>query len=322
MDRALTRWCESQPDLVPFTGQCSVHRAQIMRAQGAFAQALEELDLARQRYVADGLGPATGLAFYERGEVLRTRGDFAEAASAYDEASAFGHEPQPGLALMWLAQGRTTAAVAAIRRLQDETSGAVQRCRVLPATVQVLLADGHIDEADRAANELTDIATDFGCEGLQATAAYIAGTVALAQGDPSSALPDLRRAWKDWINLGCRYDAALARVQIGLAFRAMGDEDSALAEFAVSERTFAELGASPAKRWTRGLQFRSLPDHLTAREVEVLRLVASGQSNPQVAAALFLSEKTVARHLSNIFSKINVSSRTASAAYAFSHELV
>ncbi|MDQ3155522.1 MAG: response regulator transcription factor, partial [Actinomycetota bacterium] len=319
---ALTRWCEGQRDLTPFTGQCAVHRAQIMRSQGAFAQALEELELAVVRYEANGSDPAAGLAFYERGELLRICGEHDAALVAYDAAAAYGHDTQPGLALLWLDKGRTAAAVAAVHRLLDETPFVVQRCQILPASIEVLLAGGEIDAARAAADELTAIATSFGSEVLGAAAAHAEGVTALAESEPANALPDLKRAWKTWIGLGARYEAARARSRIGLAFRALGDEDSAASELAVALRTFAELGALPAVREVERLLDRARPDGLTAREVEVLRLVADGLSNPRIAEALFLSDKTVARHLSNIFAKISVSSRTSAAAYAFEHELV
>lgn len=319
---ALTRWSAGQRDLAPFTGQCAVHRAQIMRSQGAFAQALEELELAAVRYEANGSDPAAGLAFYERGELLRVCGEQDAALEAYDAAAAYGHDTQPGLALLWLAKGRTTAAVAAVHRLLDETPFVVQRCQILPASIEVLLAGGEVDAARAAADELTVIAASFGSAALGASAAYANGVTAMAESEPAAALSHLRRAWKAWIELGARYDAARARSRIGLAFRALGDEDSAASELAVALRTFAELGALPAVREVERLLNRALPDGLTAREVEVLRLVADGLSNPRIAEALFLSEKTVARHLSNIFGKISVPSRTAAAAYAFEHELV
>ncbi|HEX5428380.1 MAG TPA: response regulator transcription factor, partial [Pedococcus sp.] len=173
-----------------------------------------------------------------------------------------------------------------------------------------------------AADDLVGLASGFCCDAVTASGAFWSGTVSLAEGDASSALPQLRRAWKLWIDLGARYDAAWARARIGLALRALGDEGSATSELTVAARTFAELGAGPARQAVADLLVpASLPDGLTAREVEVLRLVATGQSNPQVAAALFLSEKTVARHLSNIFGKTGVTSRTAAAAYAHQHDL-
>jgi ATP/maltotriose-dependent transcriptional regulator MalT len=319
---ALTRWCDEQPGLVPFTGQCAVHRAQIMRSQGAYELALSELVLAVDRYRANGMDPAAGLAMYERGEVLRLRGEHEAAAAAYDDAAAHGHEPQPGLALLWLAAGRTSAAVGAVRRLLGEFTLPVQRCQVLPAAVEVFLAGADAVAADAAAAELDEIATSFQSPPLTARAAYARGAVALAQGDPASALPPLRHGWQLWQQHGARYDAARARTMIGLAFRELGDEDSAAAELTVARRTFLDLGARADLRAVDALLTTTYPDRLTAREVEVLRMVAAGRTNPQIATALFLSEKTVARHLSNIFGKIQVSSRTAAAAYAIEHQLV
>lgn len=318
---ALTRWCEAQPGLTRFTGQCAVHRAQIMRAQGAYAEALQELDLAQARYLATGLEPAAGLALYERGEVLRIRGEHDAATVAYDAAAAYGHEPQPGLALLWLAKGRTAAALRVIQRLLDETQGPVGRSRLLPAAIEVLLAAGEADTAHAAADELDAIAASFACTELGARAAYARGTVALAEPDPAAALRALRRAWRVWQELGARYDGARARTRIGLGLRALGDEDSAATELAAAQRTFVELGAIPAQREVDRMSQAPLPDGLTSREVEVLRLVAAGHGNAQIATTLFLSEKTVARHLSNIFGKIQVSTRTAAAAYAFERGL-
>ena len=327
---SLTRWCRMQPEIVPFTGQCAVHRAQIMRSQGALSEALEELALALTRYAEEGTTPAAGLVHYERGEVLRVQGDFAGAADSYREAGALGHDPQPGQALLSLAKGHGGAAVATMRRLLEETPHPVQRTAVLPAAVEVFLAVDDVAAARAAADELAGLARGFGCEALEAAGAYAVGSVLMAAGHPgepgavggaAEALPHLRHAWKLWIDLGARYEAAWARVRIGLACRALGDEDSAVSELAVAGRTFAEIGAEPARVEVERLLGRDLPDGLTAREVEVLRLVASGRSNPQIAQDLFLSQKTVQRHLSNIFGKTGVTSRTAAAAYAFEHRL-
>ncbi|HEY3530497.1 MAG TPA: LuxR C-terminal-related transcriptional regulator [Nocardioides sp.] len=318
---ALTRWCGDQPGLVPFTGQCALHRAQILRSQGAYEQALTELGIALDRYRLTG-DPASGVAVYERGEVQRIRGQYEAAAAAYEEAAAYGHEPQPGLALLWLATGRTAAAVGAVRRLLGEFADPVHRSQLLPAAVEVFLAASDQSAAGTAAEELDAIAASFDCPSLTARASCARGAVTLAAGDPNGALPSLRRGWQLWQQLGARYDAARARTLIGLAFRALGDEDSAAAELGVARRTFHDLDARADVRRTDALLTPSFPDRLTAREVEVLRLVAAGRTNPQIAAALFLSEKTVARHLSNIFGKIRVSSRTAAAAYTIEHELV
>ncbi len=317
----LSTWCEQQQGLVQFTGQAAVHRAQIMRAQGAWADALEELDLAEHRYEAQEMRGAISEVHHERGEVLRLQGELDAAASAYAAADEQGHDPQPGLSMVWLAQGRVDAAAAAVRRMLDEGANPVQRSRVLPVAVEVLVAAGDVVNAAVAAEELEQIAMTFESQALSAAAAYARGSVCLAQDDPAAALPHLRSAWRGWLNQGARYEAAWARTRIGQAFRAMDDEDSAAAEFVVAGRTFTELGATLARREVERLSGTERPDGLTARELEVLRLVAAGRSNPQIAAELVLSEKTVARHLSNIFGKTNVKSRTEAAAYAFQHQL-
>lgn len=318
---ALTTWCGRQPGLVPFTGQCAVHRGQIMRAQGAFDEALTEFGLAVRRYLADQSPGPAGLAMAERGDVLRIRGDLAGAQAAYERAVAFGHEPQPGLALLWQAQGRTEAAAAAIGRLLGEAANPVRRSRLLPAAVEVLLAAGHHDDAAAAGTELSAIAGSFGCPSLQANAGYAAALLAIEAGDPAAALPPLRRASAAWERLGGRYEAARCRLLLGRALRDLGDRESAVAELTAARRSLAELGATPAEQQAAALITPACPGGLTPREVEVLRLVAAGKTNPGIAAILVLSEKTVARHLSNIFTKLGVTSRTAAAAYAYQHHI-
>jgi DNA-binding CsgD family transcriptional regulator len=319
---ALTRWCERQPGLIPFTGQCAVHRGQIMRLRGAFGEALEEFAKAVERYVEADTVPAAGLATAERADVLRILGQFDAAEAAYTEALGYGYEPQPGLALLWLARRGIPAAIGAIKRLLAEPRDPVHRSQLLPAAVEVLLAAGETDLAAHTSAELSEIAAGFGCLGLRAMASRAAGHVALTRGDHANAIIELRRACRRWNELGAPYEAARSGVLLGRALRALGDEDSAAAELATARRTFAGLGAGPAEREAAALLQPSAPAGLSAREVEVLRLVAAGKTNPEIAAELFLSEKTVARHLSNIFAKLNVTSRTAAAAFAFEHRLV
>ena len=306
-----------------FTGQAAVHRAQIMRAQGAWSDALDELALAEERYIAQGLSEgALGEVHRERGDVLRLLGDLDGAAAAYAAADEHGNDPQPGLALLWMAQGRLDSAASAARRMLDDYRNPVRRSRILPAAVDVLLATGDVDAAATAAEELEEIATSFVSSALSAAASFARGSVSLARDEPSDALNHLRTAWRGWLEQGARYEAAWARTRIGQAFRAMDDEDSAAAELQVAGRTFADLGASLAQREVERLLGKARPDGLTARELEVLRLVAAGRTNQQIAAELFLSEKTVARHLSNIFTKLDVASRAAATAYAYEHHLV
>ncbi|WP_306363567.1 LuxR family transcriptional regulator [Nocardia sp. CC227C] len=318
---ALTTWCADQPGLVMFTGQCAVHRGQLMRMHGAYDAALEEFELAVHRYTAAETSTAAGLALAERGDVLRIRGAYDEADRAYHAALACGHEPQPGLALLWLARGRIAAALGAARRLIAETKNSVHRSRILPAAIEILLAAGAFEEAADLGDELSRISATFGCAALRAMAGHARGCIALARDDHAAAITELRLAARIWSELDAPYEAARCRVAIGRALRALGDEESARSDLTAARRAFAQLGAVPAERATTELLHPAKPCGLTARELEVLRLVAAGHSNPEIAATLVLSEKTVARHLSNIFTKIDVTSRTAAAAFAYERHL-
>ena len=319
---ALTRWIDAQPGLVPFTGQCAVHRGQILRIRGAFGAALEEFDGAVHRYLDTDTPAAAGLALAEAGTVHRICGDLDAADAAYERATGFGYEPQPGLALLWLARGRTAAATNAVRRLLAETRDPVHRSQLLAGSVEVLLAAGALEEARAIADELAGIAESFGCAALSATAHQALASCALDAGDAGAAAREVRRAVAMWRSLEAPYDVARCQVLLGRALRDLGDADSAAAELDQARRAFHKLGAAPAERDVLRLVTRSRPAGLTEREVEVLRMVATGRSNPDIAAALVLSEKTVARHLSNIFTKLGVSSRTAAAAFAFENGLL
>jgi DNA-binding CsgD family transcriptional regulator len=320
---ALHRWCAALPGLVTFTGQCSVHRGQVLRVRGAWTEALEEFERAVERYRLAQSMPAAGLAEAERGDVLRLRGDYGAADGAYQRASELGYDPQPGLALLWLATGRPDAAVGAVRRLLAEQPAPVQACGLLPAAVDVLLAVGALDEAGAASRALDDVAVHIATGPVQAAAAYAAGALQLASGDAAGALPYLRKAGQLWARADSPYDVARVRALTGRALAALGDPGSAQAELEAALTTFRSLGARPAADEVAALLAPAGPPAgLTPREVEVLRLVAAGRSNASVAAELVLSEKTVERHLSNIFAKLDVGSRTSAAAYAFEHGLV
>lgn len=319
---ALHRWCSDRPELVAFTGQCAVHRGQVMAARGAWTSALEELELAIDRYRRGGVRSAVGLAEYERAELLRLRGELDAAEAAYGRADEHGMDPQPGLALLWLAQGRASAAGAAVRRLLAEPAPPVRRAALLPAAVDVLLAVGAVDEAAPAAAELERVAAALGSSTLLARAAYAAAAVQLAAGDATGALPYLRKARQLWTEVESPYEVARVHALTGRALRAVGDEESAHRELEAALTAFVDLAAVAEVEEVEALLAPArLPAGLTAREAEVLRLVASGCSNARIAEELTLSEKTVARHLSNIFTKLDVGSRTAAAAYAFEHHL-
>ena len=317
---ALERWCADQPGLLLFTGQCALHRGQLLRLHGDWGGALDELHLAAERYREVGSPDAVGLTARESGDVLRLRGDLDAADAAYQQAADHGCDPQPGLALLWLSRGQDAAALAAIERLLDGAGGVVERCRVLPAAVDVLLAAGQVDRARVAADELSTLACS---EPLTAVAAECSGAVELAAGDPTGALPFLRKAGQLWVRASAPYDVARVGVLVGRALARLGDDAGSRRELEAARDCFRRLGARPpAEEVSALLAPAALPAGLTAREVEVLRLVAGGRTNPQVAAELVLSEKTVARHLSNIFAKLDVGSRTAATAFAYEHGLV
>ena len=321
--RALTIWCDAQPGLVAFTGQCAVHRGQLMRLHGAYEEAVAELEHAAQRYAKQGGHQAVGQASYERGEALRLLGDHDAAEAAYEEAAGYGHPAQPGRALLWLARGRRDAAAAAVHRLLAEWQDPVHRSQALPAAVEVLVEVGAAEEAAPLAEQLREIGASFDCTALQASGDYAVAKVALARGDAEVGLAAAREAVGGWNQLSAPYEVARSRVLIGRALRLLGDEESAAGELAAARKSFAELGARPAERAVAELvDDREAPGGLSRREIEVLRLVAAGRSNPEIAAELVLSEKTVARHLSNMFAKLDVGSRTAAAAFAFEHHLV
>ncbi len=221
---ALTRWCASQPGLVTYTGQCSIHRGQVMRQRGAWADALEEFTLAGERYRLANTLAAIGQAEGERGDVLRLQGEYAAAEAAYQRAGEHGYDPQPGLALLWLARGSRDAAAAAVRRLVAETGDPVGKCRVLPAAVDVLLAVDALDEARIVAAELDQVASAVGSVAMLAFSAYASGAVELASGDASGALPYLRKARQLWARAECPYEVARVRLLTGRALTALGDD--------------------------------------------------------------------------------------------------
>jgi DNA-binding CsgD family transcriptional regulator len=320
---ALTRWCGSQPDMVPFRGQCLVYRAEIMRLHGDWPDAMEEAHWARERLSGH---PAVGMVCYQQGELHRLRGEFAEAEGAYHQANQWGYSPQPGLAELRLAQGDVVAAAAAIRRVAGEAQDRVARSRVLAAYVEIGLAVDDVGAARGAADELSHIAADLDAPLLKAVAARATGAVLLAEGDARAACETLRRAWTAWRELDAPYEAARVRVLVALACRALGDEDTAGMELDAARVVFEQLGATPELARVDSLVRRGPtsgePHGLTRREMQVLWLVAAGRTNKAIAAELALSERTVDRHVSNIFTKLGVSSRAAATAYAYAHRLV
>ncbi len=321
---ALSDWCDRQPDLVAFTGRCLTHRAELLQLHGAWAPALDAARRAEERAGRAENTSAAGEACYRRGEIHRTLGQFRAAEQAYREASRNGREPQPGLALLRSAQGKVDAAAATIRRALAECAEPGRRASLLPAFAEIALAVGDVAAARAASDELSALAHGHEDGALGANAARARGAVDLAEGDPAAALVSLRRAAETWLRLDVPYEVARVRELLGLACRALDDEDTAALELDSARATYARLGAVADLARVRQLvgDARSEAHGLTKRELEVLRLVAAGATNKAIAARLVVSERTVDRHVSNILAKLRVASRAAATASAYEHGLL
>ena len=317
--RALAGWCDAQSGLVPYRGVCQIHRAEILHLLGSWTEAAEEAERARNRPGPNSM--ITGGAQYRMAELHRLHGRFELADRAYAAAASCGHEVQPGLAQLRAAQGKSTAAAAGLDRALTENPHTPERPRLLAARVEVALQAADLSAAELAASALEDEAARMLTPYVQALASHARGRVQLAGGDPQSALPTLRRAWGLWQRVDVPYEAAKTRLEVGAACRALGDEDAARMEIDAARTAFQQLGALADLAAIDRSNHDAEEGPLTAREKEVLKLVAHGGTNRAIAAELFLSEKTVARHLSNIFSKLDISSRSAATSYAYEHGL-
>jgi DNA-binding CsgD family transcriptional regulator len=322
---SLARWCASQPDLVRYRGECLLYRAEVMQLRGNWDHAAQDAHDACGLLTSGEGRPMAGAAFYRLGEIHRLRGTFSEAEAAYARANERGRKPYPGLALLRLAQGQIDAAAVSIRGVLVDTRAPAARARVLAAAIEILLAARDLDNARAATGELTDIARHIGARLLHAAAAHATGAVLLAQGDIAGASTSLRQAWEIWRDLEMPYEEAQTCVLLAAVCEQRGDEDGRRLELEVARRLFKQLAAEPCL--ARVAEQSARDSHhpigsLSAREAQVLRLLAAGKTNRAIANELFISERTVARHVSNIFDKLGVSSRAGATAWAFQHNLL
>jgi DNA-binding CsgD family transcriptional regulator len=313
-------WCDRMAPAVLFKGICRVHRAQVMQLMGAWTDAEDEAS----RVCADVSHINVGIAaegHYQLGEIRRLRGDLEGAEEAYRQAHRLGRDPQPGFAQLLLARGRTKGAATSIRSALAGVSNRLARARLLAAQVEIAIAAGDAGGASAAADEIGDIASAYGSSGLEAAAKLARGSALLAAGRTEDAISTLRSACSAWQDLEAPYDCAKVRVRLSRAYFDLGDNEAAERELDAAQTVFEELGADLDAKTVADQRRSALPKGLTEREAEVLALVAAGNTNRQIAEGLFLSQKTVARHLSNIFTKIGVNSRTAAARFAFENGL-
>jgi DNA-binding CsgD family transcriptional regulator len=318
--QAVSDWCDRMAPAVLFKGICRVHRAQVMQIKGAWSDAEDEA----VRVCADVGHIHVGVVAegrYQIGEIRRLRGDLAGAEQAYQESHRLGRDPQPGLSLLRLAQGRRDAAARSIRSALAGVSDRLARARLLPTQVEIAIAAGDGETASAAADELGDIASAYGSSGLGATAKAARGSVLVAAGRSVDAISTLRSACSAWQELEAPYECAKVRVQLARAYEALGDHEAAERELLTAQAVLEELGADLDAKAVGDRRRAALPSGLTEREAEVLALVAAGKTNRQIADELFLSQKTIARHVSNIFTKLDVATRTAAAWFAFENGL-
>jgi DNA-binding CsgD family transcriptional regulator len=321
---ALSRWCDGQPGLVPFRGQCLVHRSQLQQAKGDWPAAEASAQHACDR-LADPPHPALGLAHYQQGELHRLRGEFANAERCYRQAGRHGHDPQPGLALLELAKGQAATAAATIGRALVEPAASSSRAKLLLAATEIYRTTDDLASAREVSDELSALAARSSSDILGAMAAQAAGTVLLIAGNAAAALPELRAAARSWRTAHMPYEVGRTAVLLGLACVTLGDSAGAEVEFDCARDVFASLGAAPdLERLQRLAAVGSGSDAaaLSSREREVLAHLAAGRTNREIAQHLVVSTHTVARHIEHIYAKLGVANRTAATAYAYEHHLV
>ena len=319
---SLTHWCAAQPGLVRYRGECLIYRAEVMQALGKWDDSERDAQAACELLMS---WPAAGAAFYRLAEIHRLRGEHAKAETAYSRAHERGRRPQPGLSLLRLAQGQIDAAAASIRGVLLDTRRPSARARMLGAAVDILIAAGDIDTARAVATEFAELASAFDAPLLSAASAHATGAVRLAENDIAGAATALQRASEIWRNLAIPYEEAHTSLLMATVCARRHDQDGCRLALETARRLFKALNAhaSLARIDEQSLRAeRQAAGPLSDREVQVLRLLATGKTNRDIAEELFISEKTVARHISNIFDKIGVSSRTGATAWAYQRHLI
>jgi DNA-binding NarL/FixJ family response regulator len=327
---ALTNWLAQQPSAVAFTGSCLVHRAEILQLGGAWNEAATEAERASARFEQLAQTRSRGTALYQSAEVHRLRGEYDAAEATYLLAGECGVDPQPGLALLRVAQGTKDQAFSTIQRALASTEDRLTRAKLLAAAVEIAVACDQLDAARVASDELQEIANSVDTDMLTAMAADARGAIALATLDFQGAVRALRTALDAWLRMEAPYLAARTRVLMARACHGLDDDDGCAVALSAARAIFEKLGAAPelaaiedaTAQAPRAIPPGEHPAKLSERELEVLRHVAAGESNKEIAQSLHLSVRTVERHLSNIFNKLDVSSRAAATAYAYDQGLV
>ena len=318
----LGEWCAAQPGLVRYRGECLLYRAEVMQLHGKWNDAAQD---AQDACALLASRPAAGAAFYRVAEIHRLRGEFAKAEAAYAHANERGRKPQPGLSLLRLAQGEIDTSAASIRAVLLDTRIRAARARMLAAAVEILIAAGDLESARSAAAELAEIASTIDAPFLHAASAHATGAVRLAEGEIAAASTSLGKAGEIWRELEAPYEEAQTGLLMAAVCERRGDQEGRRLELDAARRRFKQLGAEPCLARVADQSDRAMhrpAGSLSKREAQVLRLLAAGRTNRDIAEALFISEKTVARHVSNIFDKVGVSSRTGAAAWAYQHHLI
>lgn len=320
---AAMAWCRRLPAGTPFHGLCRVHHVELLGLRGAWDEAGAEATRACRELMAYHPRMAAE-SFYVAGELRRRMGDAAGAEEAFLTAHELGRDPQPGLALLRASQGRASAAATAlVSCLAGGGWSVLGRARLMAAQAEVSVALGDLEAAQGAARDLEALASGARATLIQALALHARGAVAAAEGELTASLGPLRRARSLWLELDLPYETAEARLLLATVCRAMGDGDTADLELRAARSTFERLGSADGLRRVDELLGAGAapPGGLTPRQREVLRLVAVGKTNREIATQLVISEHTVSRHLDNIFARLDVSTRAAAAAFAHTHGL-